>query len=208
VQTEDLPTRAIYARLRNRARLLRNLGVGFFALIVLTLAFGTIPFFLAGDLAVSDARALFELRKLQAEHEARPSERRDGAAGEPADAAAAEATAPAAPAADTAGTGAPKPPAPPPMERAAKAGERVGLAVGDETFAAAVIRVAAVVLLIAVVFVLGGLYRYSMRLALYYDEKADALRLLEAGDREVEGKLAGITLAGTTEAVRRKRRRG
>lgn len=204
MQPEDLPTRAIYARLRNRARLLRNLGIGFFALIVLTLAFGTIPFFLAGDMAVSDARALFELRKIEAEHDARPRVQRDTAVSEPADAA--ETKAPSSPAsAETAGTGTPKPPAPPPMERA-KAGERVGLAVGDETFAAAVIRVAAVVLLIAVVFILGGLYRYSMRLALYYDEKADALRLLEAGDRETEGKLAEITLAGTAEAAGRTRR--
>jgi hypothetical protein len=205
VQPEDLPTRAIYARLRNRARLLRNLGIGFFALIVLTLAFGAIPFFLAGDMAVSDARALFELRKIEAEHEARPRERPDDAAGEHADAAGAGATAPATPG-DTAGTGAPKPPAPPPMERVAKAAERAGLAVGDETFAAAVIRITAVVLMIAVVFVLGGLYRYSMRLALYYDEKADALRLLEAGERQTEGKLAEISLAGTAEAVRRTRR--
>lgn len=205
MQPEDLPTRAIYARLRNRARLLRNLGIGFFALIVLTLAFGTIPFFLAGDMAVSDARALYELRKLEAEHEGRPAGRRDGAAAEAADAAGTESTAP--PAAPGAEPGGPQAQPRPSVEQAAKAGERVGLLVGDEAFSAAVIRASSVVLMIFLVLVLGGLYRYSMRLAVYYDEKADALRLLEAGDREVEGTLAGITLAGTAEAVKRKRRR-
>jgi hypothetical protein len=46
------------------------------------------------------------------------------------------------------------------------------------------------------VYLLGGLYRYSMRLASYYDEKADALRLLEAGDRQLEARLAQITVPG------------
>lgn len=205
MQLEEQPTRAIYARLRHRARLLRNLGIGFFALIVLTLVLGTIPFFLAGEMAVSDARTLFELRKLEAEQYGRPNERRDGVAGEPADAVGVEAAGPPAPPA-TAGAGASQARARPPVEQMAKASERVGLVVGDEAFSAAVIRVAAVVLVIFVMFALGGLYRYSMQLALYYDERADALRLLEAGDREADEKLAQITLAGTAEAGKRSSR--
>jgi len=39
-----------------------------------------------------------------------------------------------------------------------------------------------------------------MRLASYYDEKADALRLLEAGDRQLEERLAQITVPGATGA--------
>jgi hypothetical protein len=57
-----------------------------------------------------------------------------------------------------------------------------------------VIRITTVVLLIALVYVFGSLYRYSMRLASYYDEKADSLRLLEAGDRHLEARLAEIAI--------------
>ena len=191
MQVEDQATRAIYVRLRHRAHTLRLLAVSFVGLIALTLGFGAIPYFLAGDMAVTETRAALEMRRVEAEH-AKGVEKRDRSAGEPAgDAASTEgaATAPgggaapalaqAQPAAAPAASAAPPPPA---------------FGVSDEVFSAAVIRVTDVVLLIALVFIFGSLYRYSMRLASYYDEKADALRLLEAGDRQLEERLAKVTV--------------
>ena len=187
MQVEDQATRAIYVRLRHRARTLRALAIGFVGLIALTLAFGAIPYFLAGDMAVTETRAALEMRRVEAEH-AKGVERRDRTAVETAgDAAAADAL-PAA----SAGAA--------PMLAQAQAAPAAGAApaprsgVGDEAFAAAVIRITDVVLLVALVFIFGGLYRYSMRLASYYDEKADALRLLEAGDRKLEERLSQITI--------------
>ena len=90
MQVEDQASRAIYARLRHRARMLRGLAVGFVALIALTLAFGTIPYFLAGDIAVSETRAALEMRRTDAAH-ASGVEKRDTSAGEPANAASADA---------------------------------------------------------------------------------------------------------------------
>jgi hypothetical protein len=183
VQVEDQATRAIYVRLRHRARTLRALAIGFVGLIALTLAFGAIPYFLAGDMAVTETRAALEMRRAEAEHA--KGERRGG---EPVgDAAAADAL-PAA-SGDAA-----------PLIAEAQAGPAAGAApalrsgVGDEVFAAAVIRITDVVLLVALVFIFGSLYRYSMRLASYYDEKADALRLLEAGNGRVEERLSQITI--------------
>ena len=69
------------------------------------------------------------------------------------------------------------------------------------------IRVTDVFLLVALVYLFGGLFRYSMRLASYYDEKADALRLLEAGDRQLEERLAQITLPGVARGGTPARRR-
>jgi hypothetical protein len=45
-----------------------------------------------------------------------------------------------------------------------------------------------------------------MRLASYYDEKADALRLLEAGDRQLEERLGQITVPNAAGTVARPRR--
>jgi hypothetical protein len=187
VQVEDQATRAIYVRLRHRARTLRALAIGFVGLIALTLAFGAIPYFLAGDMAVTETRAALEMRRAEAEH-AKGVEKRERRGGEPVgDAPAADAL-PAA-SGDAA-----------PLIAEAQAGPAAGAApalrsgVGDEVFAAAVIRITDVVLLVALVFIFGSLYRYSMRLASYYDEKADALRLLEAGDRQVEERLSQITV--------------
>jgi hypothetical protein len=81
-----------------------------------------------------------------------------------------------------------------------------GLTVSDEAFSAAVIRITDVFVLVALVYVFGGLYRYSMRLASYYDEKADALRLLEAGDRQLEERLGQITVPNAAGTVARPRR--
>jgi hypothetical protein len=186
VQVEDQATRAIYVRLRHRARTLRALAIGFVGLIALTLAFGAIPYFLAGDMAVTETRAALEMRRAEAE-QAKTVEKRERSAVEPAADAAAEALPTAS--GDAA-----------PLIAEAQAGPAAGAApalrsgVGDEAFAAAVIRITDVVLLVALVFIFGSLYRYSMRLASYYDEKADALRLLEAGDRQVEERLSQITV--------------
>jgi hypothetical protein len=186
VQVEDQATRAIYVRLRHRARTLRGLAIGFVALIALTLAFGAIPYFLAGDMAVTETRAALEMRRAEAEH-AKGVEKRERR-GEPVGEAAAADALPAA-SGDAA-----------PLIAEAQAGPAGGAApalrsgVGDEVFAAAVIRITDVVLLVALVFIFGSLYRYSMRLAAYYDEKADALRLLEAGDRQVEERLSQIPI--------------
>jgi hypothetical protein len=179
LQVEDQASRAIYIRLRHRARVLRGLAIGFVALIALTLAFGAIPYFLAGDMAVTETRAALGMRRIEAERHAKGAEKRDRVAGEPAEdaAAPAEARAPA---------------------RTAQAAPANGLAIGDEAFAAAVIRVTGVLLLVALTYLFGNLYRYSMRLASYYDEKADALRLLEAGDGEVEKRLSRITIPDGT----------
>ena len=76
---------------------------------------------------------------------------------------------------------------------------------GDEVVAAAVIRITAVVLLIGLTLVFGGLYRYSMRLAAYYDEKADSLRLLEAGDQQLEQRLSQITVPNARARGARRR---
>jgi predicted lipid-binding transport protein (Tim44 family) len=179
VQVEDQASRAIYVRLRHRARVLRGLAIGFVALIALTLAFGTIPYFLAGNMAVTESRAALEMRRLEAEQHAKTVEKRDRSAGEAADA------------------GQPaQPQAQPSAAPAPAAGEIAGLAVSDEAFSAAVIRVTDVFLLVALTYLFGSLYRYSMRLASYYDEKADALRLLEAGDARIEARLAQITVPG------------
>jgi hypothetical protein len=185
VQVEDQASRAIYIRLRYRARVLRGLAFGFVVLIALTVAFGTIPYFFAGDMAVTESGAALAMRRSAAEN-AKSVEKRDRAAGETASGADAE----------SAGTAA----AP------TRAPDRPGSAVSDEAFSAAVIRITAVFLLVALVFVFGSLYRYSMRLASYYDAKADALRLLEAGDRHLEERLAQITVpnvAGTGTQARR-----
>ena len=197
MQVEDQATRAIYVRLRHRARVLRGLAIGFVALIALSLAFGTIPYFLAGSMAVAESRAALEMRRAEAEH-AKGVEKRDRIAAEAASGADAESAGP--PAAPTGGAGgAGAPPAPAQSQpSAAPIGPMPGLAAGEETFAAAVIRITAVLLLVVLVFVFGGLYRYSMRLASYYDEKADALRLLEAGDRQTEARLSQITVPGAT----------
>lgn len=186
MQVEDQASRAIYIRLRYRARVLRGLAFGFVVLIALTAAFGTIPYFFAGDMAVTESGAALAMRRSAAEN-AKSVEKRDRAAGETASGADAESAGPAA--------------APPPG-----AGQIPGSAVSDEAFSAAVIRITAVFLLVALVFVFGSLYRYSMRLASYYDAKADALRLLEAGDRHLEERLAQITVpnvAGTGTQARR-----
>ena len=53
--------------------MLRGLGIGFVVLIALTLLFGTIPYFLAGDMAVTESRAALEMRRFEAEHAARVS---------------------------------------------------------------------------------------------------------------------------------------
>jgi hypothetical protein len=190
VQVEDQATRAIYVRLRHRAHTLRLLAVSFVGLIALTLGFGAIPYFLAGDMAVTETRAALEMRRVESER-AKGVEKRDTSAGETAgDAASTEGAGTAA------GVGGAAPAlaqAQPAAAPAANAGPPTALGVGDEAFAAAVIRVTDVVLLIALVFIFGSLYRYSMRLASYYDEKADALRLLEAGDRHLEERLSQIT---------------
>jgi len=196
VQVEDQASRAIYVRLRHRARVLRWLAVSFVVLIALTLAFGTIPYFLAGDMAVTESRAALEMRRFEVEQHAKLVERRDRAAGETAHGADAEGTIPV-----IAAAGAAAPPAQ--MQSAAPApaaGPIPALAVGDEAFSAAVIRITDVFLLVALVYLFGSLYRYSMRLASYYDEKADALRLLEAGDRQIEERLSQITVPGTPTA--------
>ena len=229
MQVEDQAPRAVYVRLRQRARALRGLAIGFVALIALTLAFGTIPYFLAGSMAVTESRAALEMRRFEAEQNAKGVEKREGVekrnrvAGETASAddavgagpttaatggaggapAHAEARAPAAAATGGAG-GAPahaevRAPAAAPTPGT---GQIPGLGVGDEVFSAAVIRVTAVLLLVALVYLFGSLYRYSMRLASYYDEKADALRLLEAGDLQLEERLSQITEPGTTGARR------
>ena len=178
MQVEDQASRAIYVRLRHRARVLRGLAIAFVVLIALTLLFGTIPYFLAGNMAVTETRAALEMRRAEAHH-AKSVENRDRAGGEPAGAADADRADPPAQA--------PAPPA-----AAASAGPSPGLAVGDEAFSAAVIRVTDVVLLVALAYLFGSLYRYSMRLASFYDEKADALRLLEAGERQIEARLAQV----------------
>jgi len=198
VQVEDQASRAIYVRLRHRARVLRGLAVGFVVLIALTLAFGTIPYFLAGSMAVTESRAALEMRRSEAE-QAKGVEKHDRVAGETAGGADAESSGP--PAAPTGAAGAPPTQAQVPSSAAPTpgAGQIPGLAVGEEAFSAAVIRITAVFLLVALVFAFGGLYRYSMRLASYYDEKADALRLLEAGDRQLEERLSRITVSGVTE---------
>jgi hypothetical protein len=195
MQVEDQASRAIYVRLRHRARVLRGLAVAFVVLIALTLAFGTIPYFLAGSMAVTESRAALEMRRSEAEH-AKGVEKRDRVAGETASGADAEGAGPIA--ASTGGAGAPPAQAQAPSVAAptAGAGPVPGLAVSDEAFAAAVIRVTDVFLLVALVYIFGSLYRYSMRLASYYDEKADALRLLEAGDRQLEERLSQITVPG------------
>lgn len=206
MHVEDQASRAIYVRLRDRARVLRGLGICFAVLIPLTLAFGTIPYFLAGDTAVSESRAALEMRRFQAERQAASVERQDRFAGEPASVRS-DADVTGSPAVVMGGAGAlpEQPPAlpvsaPPPQTRgpaepASTAGLRDPLHIGEEAFAAAVIRITTAFLLIALVYIFGSLYRYSMRLASYYDEKADALRLLEAGDRQLEERLSQITLA-------------
>ncbi len=185
MHAEIQPSRAIYVRLRQRAQLLRGLAICFVALIALTLAFGAIPYFLAGERAVSETRAGLEMRRLEAEHSRNGAGKRDRIAGEPASVGDAGPAGPQA-----AAQASPFPPA----ERAATAGPRSMLAVGDEAFSAAVIRITAVCLLIALIAIFASLYRYSMRLAAYYDEKADAIRLLESGDRRLESLLARTTL--------------
>jgi hypothetical protein len=167
---------------------MRWLAGGFVALLALTLGFGTIPYFLAGNMAVTEAREALEMRRAEA-HQAKSVENRDKAGGETAAAADAErADPPVKPPAPSATAATPATPAMP----AANAGPLPGLAVSDEAFSAAVIRVTGVVLLVTLAYLFGGLYRYSMRLASYYDEKADALRLLEAGDRQTEARLAQV----------------
>lgn len=202
-QPEDQASRAIYVRLRHRARVLRGLAVSFVILIALTLVFATIPYFLAGSMAVTESRAALEMRRFEAEQHAKSVERRDRAAGEPAGGADAESAIPTV-AADASGTPAQGPSAVPTQGPsavpAAGAGPVPGLAVSEEAFAAAVIRITDVFLLVALGWLFGSLYRYSMRLASYYDEKADALRLLEAGDRQLEERLSRITVPGTPAA--------
>jgi hypothetical protein len=201
-QVEEQASRAIYVRLRHRARVMRGLAVSFVALIALTLAFGTIPYFLAGNMAVDESRAALEMRRFEAEQHAKIVEKRDRAAREAANVADAES---AGPLAVAAATGAP----PAQGQSAAPApasGPIPGLTVSDEAFSAAVIRITDVFLLVALVYLFGSLYRYSARLASYYDEKADALRLLEAGDRQLEERLARITApdaSGTRTPARR-----
>ena len=196
MKVEDQASRAIYVRLRHRARVLRGLGMGFVVLIALVLAFGTIPYFLAGDMAVNESRAALEMRRTEVERHAKGVEKRDRVAGETASGADAESSDP--PAATSGGAGAPpvlaqtRPPAAP----TPVAGQIPGLAVGDEAFSAAVIRITAVFLLVALVFVFGSLFRYSMRLASYYDAKADSLRLLEAGEGRLEERLSQTTVPG------------
>jgi len=208
VHVEEQASRAVYVRLRHRARVLRGLGIGFVALIPLTLAFGAIPYFLAGDMAINESRAALDMRRSEAELDAKSVEKRDRSAGEPAsthgdpdttDAPAATSGAAGAqpvqpPAQHVAAAPTPQPQARLPAAPTAETGSRAALAGSDEALSAAVIRITAVVLLIALVYVFGSLYRYSMRLASYYDEKADALRLLEAGDRQIEERLAQITI--------------
>ncbi len=191
----------------------RGLGIGFVVLIALTLAFGTIPYFLAGDMAVTESRAALEMRRSQAEPQTKGVEKHDRSAGEPAsshgdpdttDSPAAPGGASAQPAQPPAqhiaAAPTPQPQSQPPAALTAENGPRTALAVSDEALSAAVIRITAVVLLIALVYVFGSLYRYSMRLASYYDEKADSLRLLEAGDRQTEERLAQITIPGQDRA--------
>ena len=179
--------------------MLRGLAVGFVVLIALTLAFGTIPYFLAGSMAVTESRAALEMRRFEAEH-AKSVEKRDRVAGETASSADAESAGPSA--APIGGAGAPPTQAQTPSAAAPTpgAGQMPGLAVSDEAFSAAVIRITDVFLLVALVYLFGSLYRYSMRLASYYDEKADALRLLEAGDRQLEERLSQISVPGATRA--------
>jgi hypothetical protein len=208
VHVEDQASRAIYVRLRDRSRLLRGLGIGFVMLIPLTLAFGTIPYFLAGDTAISESRAALEMRRFQA---AARVEKQDRSAGETANNRS-DADASDSPAVAMGGAGAlpeqpaaalvaaPPPQAQRPAEPASAAGPPNPLQVSDEAFAAAVIRITTVVLLIALVYIFGSLYRYTMRLASYYDEKADAIRLLEAGDRQLEERLSEITIPGRSRA--------
>ncbi len=199
MQVEDQASRAIYVRLRHRARVLRGLAVGFVVLIALTLAFGTIPYFLAGSIAVTESRAALEMRRSEAE-QAKGVEKRDRVAVETASGAdAASATPPAAPIGD-AGAAPAQAKAPPAAAAPPGPGQIAGLAVGDEAFSAAVIRITDVFLLVALVYLFGSLYRYSMRLASCYDEKADALRLLEAGDWQLEARLSQITVPGATAA--------
>lgn len=207
MQVEDQASRAIYARLRHRARSARALALGFVALIALTLAFGSITYFLAGDVAVGEARAVLEIWRAETEQHTQRVEKRDRTATElasPGGGAGSAEPAASAPSADAA------PPVGQARPRAATTSGAVqipGMAVGDAAFAAAVIRITAVVLMIALVFVFAGLYRYSMRLASYYDEKADALRLLEAGDRHLEERLSQITVPGTAGTGAPARRR-
>lgn len=200
MQVEDQASRAIYVRLRHRARVLRGFAGGFVVLIALTLAFGTIPYFLAGSMAVTESRAALEMRRIEAEQHAKSVEKRDRAAGETAGGTDAESAGPSA--VLTGGAGAPPTPAqaPPAAAPAPVAGPIPGFAVSDEAFSAAVIRITDVFLLVALVYLFGSLYRYSMRLASYYDEKADALRLLEAGDRQLEARLSQITVPDATAA--------
>jgi hypothetical protein len=219
VQVEDQASRAIYARLRHRARVLRGLAVGFVVLIALTLAFGTIPYFLAGSMAVTESRAALEMRRFEAEY-AKNVEKRDRVAGETAGGAEVERSGPTAAAAGGAGgalaqaearpaaAGAPAQADPRPAAAAPTSGPgpAAGLGVSDEAFSAAVFRITDVFVLVALVYVFGGLYRYSMRLASYYDEKADALRLLEAGDRQLEERLGQITVPNAAGTVARPRR--
>ena len=186
--------------------MLRGLGICFVVLIPLTLAFGTIPYFLAGDTAISEARAALEMRRFQAQSQAAGVEKQDRIAGEPASGRG-DAEASDSPTVAMGGAGArpeqppaaraaaPPPQAQRPAEPALTAWPRDSLRLSDEAFAAAVIRITAVVLLIALVYVFGSLYRYTMGLASYYDAKADSLRLLEAGDRHLEERLSQITLA-------------
>jgi hypothetical protein len=209
VQVEDQASRAIYVRLRHRARVLRGLGVGFVVLIALALLFGTIPYFLAGDMAASESRTAREMRRFDAEQHAKDVELRDRVAGETARAPYAESPDPTAVMTGGAGTPPAQAHAPSSAAPTLGVGQIPELTIGDEAFSAAVIRITNVVLLIALVYLLGGLYRYTMRLASYYDEKADALRLLEAGDRQLEARLAQITVPGmawTGTPVRRRAR--
>ena len=185
--------------------MLRGFAVGFVVLIALALAFGTIPYFLAGSMAVTESREALEMRRSEAEH-AKSVEKRDRVAGETAGGADAESAGPAAAPTGGASASAAQVQASSAAAATPGAGQILGLAVGDEAFSAAVIRITAVFLLVALVFIFGSLYRYSMRLASYYDEKADALRLLEAGDRQLEERLAQVTVpavAGTGTRARR-----
>lgn len=207
MHVEDQASRAIYVRLRDRSRLFRGLGIGFVALIPLTLAFGSIPYFLAGDTAISETRAALEMRRFQAEHPAAGVERQNRIAGEPVSGRI-DADVPDSPTMVMGAGAQPEQPpaaAPPPraqrpVESASVTWPRESLQVSDEAFAAAVIRITTVVLLIALVYFFGSLYRYSMRLASYYDEKADSLRLLEAGDWHLEARLTQISIPGQGQA--------
>ena len=201
MQVEDQASRAIYVRLRHRARVLRGLAVGFVVLTALTLAFGTIPYFLAGSMAVTESRAALEMRRFEAEQYAKGVEKRDTVAGETARGPGAKSSGPAGAPTGSAGEAPAQAEARPPAAAPTPgAGQMPGLAVSDEAFSAAVIRITDVFLLVALVYLCGGLYRYSMRLASYYDEKADALRLLEAGDRQLEERLSQISVPGATRA--------